>query len=67
MADKGEILFPSINDNDCVTKSKFDDVYGCRHSLSDGIMRATDLMIGGKRALLCGYEQYEETRTYLGQ
>merc|ERR1712146_41393 len=41
--------------NDCVTKSKFDNVYGCRHSLTDGIMRATDVMIGGKRALVCGY------------
>merc|ERR1711907_913903 len=41
--------------NDCVTKSKFDNVYGCRHSLPDGIMRATDVMIGGKRALICGY------------
>merc|ERR1711957_899205 len=55
MADKGELLFPSINVNDCVTKSKFDNVYGCRHSLPDGIMRATDVMIGGKRALICGY------------
>merc|ERR1711939_93986 len=44
-----------INVNDCVTKSKFDNVYGCRHSLTDGIMRATDVMIGGKRALVCGY------------
>merc|ERR550537_972950 len=55
MAAKGELLFPSINVNDCVTKSKFDNVYGCRHSLPDGIMRATDVMIGGKRALVCGY------------
>merc|ERR1712032_520014 len=55
MAAKGELLFPSININDCVTKSKFDNVYGCRHSLPDGIMRATDVMIGGKRALVCGY------------
>jgi adenosylhomocysteinase len=55
MADKGELLFPSINVNDCVTKSKFDNVYGCRHSLPDGIMRATDVMIGGKRALICGF------------
>merc|ERR1712184_66047 len=51
----GELLFPAINVNDCVTKSKFDNVYGCRHSLPDGIMRATDVMIGGKRALVCGY------------
>merc|ERR1712025_1055404 len=55
MAAKGELLFPAINVNDCVTKSKFDNVYGCRHSLPDGIMRATDVMIGGKRVLVCGY------------
>merc|ERR1712039_462211 len=55
MAKKGELLFPATNVNDCVTKSKFDNVYGCRHSLPDGIMRATDVMIGGKRALVCGY------------
>merc|ERR1712226_1677639 len=55
MAAKGELLFPAINVNDCVTKSKFDNVYGCRHSLPDGIMRATDVMIGGKRAVVCGY------------
>lgn len=55
MAKKGELLFPAINVNDCVTKSKFDNVYGCRHSLPDGIMRATDVMIGGKRALICGF------------
>merc|ERR1712051_549997 len=55
MAAKGELLFPAINVNDCVTKSKFDNVYGCRHSLPDGVMRATDVMIGGKRALVCGY------------
>ena len=55
MAAKGELLFPAINVNDCVTKSKFDNVYGCRHSLPDGIMRATDVMLGGKRALVCGY------------
>merc|ERR1712182_168887 len=50
MAAKGELLFPAINVNDCVTKSKFDNVYGCRHSLTDGIMRATDVMLGGKRS-----------------
>merc|ERR1740127_292785 len=55
MAKKGELLFPAINVNDCVTKSKFDNVYGCRHSLPDGLMRATDVMIGGKRTLVCGY------------
>merc|ERR1712012_29809 len=55
MVTKGELLFPAINVNDCVTKSKFDNVYGCRHSLPDGIMRATDVMIGGKRVLVCGY------------
>ena len=51
----GELLFPAINVNDCVTKSKFDNVYGCRHSTVDGIMRATDVMIAGKRALVCGF------------
>merc|ERR1712072_223710 len=55
MAAKGELLFPAINVNDCVTKSKFDNVYGCRHSLPDSIMRATDVMVGGKRALVAGY------------
>merc|ERR1719230_125043 len=55
MAAKGELLFPAINVNDCVTKSKFDNIYGCRHSLPDAIMRATDVMIGGKRAVVCGY------------
>jgi len=55
MAKKGELLFPAINVNDCVTKSKFDNVYGCRHSLPDGIMRATDVMLGGKRAMIMGY------------
>merc|ERR1712193_492699 len=55
MAAKGQLLVPAINVNDCVTKSKFDNVYGCRHSLPDGIMRATDVMIGGKRALICGF------------
>merc|ERR1712019_322808 len=55
MAAKGTLLFPAINVNDCVTKSKFDNVYGCRHSLPDGIMRATDVMIGGKRTLICGF------------
>merc|ERR1711976_685079 len=55
MAAKGELLFPAINVNDCVTKSKFDNVYGCRHSLPDSIMRATDVVIGGKRALIAGY------------
>merc|ERR1711981_692685 len=55
MVAKGELLMPAINVNDCVTKSKFDNIYGCRHSLPDGIMRATDVMIGGKRALICGY------------
>jgi len=55
MAKEGKLLFPSINVNDCVTKSKFDNVYGCRHSLPDGLMRATDVMIGGKRAIVCGF------------
>ncbi|MGH9293005.1 MAG: adenosylhomocysteinase [Acidimicrobiales bacterium] len=51
----GELLFPAINVNDSVTKSKFDNKYGCRHSLIDGISRATDVLIGGKVALVCGY------------
>jgi adenosylhomocysteinase len=51
----GELLFPAINVNDSVTKSKFDNKYGCRHSLVDGINRATDVMIGGKVAVVCGY------------
>lgn len=55
MADKGELLVRAINVNDCVTKSKFDNVYGCRHSLPDGIMRATDVMISGKKVVVCGY------------
>eukprot|EP01054_Gregarina_sp_Poly1_P007779 Gregarina_sp_Poly_1__7778@NODE_43_length_18077_cov_117_559078_g37_i0_p4_GENE_NODE_43_length_18077_cov_117_559078_g37_i0NODE_43_length_18077_cov_117_559078_g37_i0_p4_ORF_typecomplete_len481_score74_69AdoHcyase_NAD/PF00670_21/1_3e71AdoHcyase/PF05221_17/2_2e712Hacid_dh_C/PF02826_19/2e09AlaDh_PNT_C/PF01262_21/7e09IlvN/PF07991_12/3_7e06Shikimate_DH/PF01488_20/1_6e05THF_DHG_CYH_C/PF02882_19/0_00062Glu_dehyd_C/PF16912_5/0_00093NAD_binding_2/PF03446_15/9e03NAD_binding_2/PF03446_15/0_001NAD_binding_7/PF1 len=55
MAKSKTLLFPAINVNDCVTKSKFDNVYGCRHSLPDGIMRATDVMIGGKRVLICGF------------
>lgn len=55
MADTGTLLFPAINVNDCVTKSKFDNIYGCRHSLPDGIMRATDVMIGGKTVLIAGY------------
>jgi len=48
-------MFPAINVNDSVTKSKFDNIYGCRHSLVDGIMRATDVMISGKVAFVCGY------------
>ena len=55
MAKKGELLFPAINVNDSVTKSKFDNKYGCRHSLVDGINRATDVLIGGKVAVVCGY------------
>jgi adenosylhomocysteinase len=51
----GELLFPAINVNNSVTKSKFDNIYGCRHSLVDGINRATDVMIGGKVAVVCGY------------
>jgi adenosylhomocysteinase len=52
---EGTLLFPAINVNDSVTKSKFDNLYGCRHSLIDGINRATDVMIAGKAALICGY------------
>ena len=51
----GTLLFPAINVNDSVTKSKFDNLYGCRHSLIDGIKRATDVMLGGKLAVVCGY------------
>ncbi|MDH6139999.1 adenosylhomocysteinase, partial [Kitasatospora sp. GP30] len=51
----GKLLFPAINVNDSVTKSKFDNKYGCRHSLIDGINRATDVLIGGKVAVVCGY------------
>lgn len=54
-ADQGHLLFPAINVNDSVTKSKFDNRYGCRHSLIDGINRATDVLIGGKVAVVCGY------------
>jgi adenosylhomocysteinase len=55
MVEAGELLFPAINVNDSVTKSKFDNLYGCRHSLIDGINRATDVMIGGKVAVVCGF------------
>ena len=55
MFDQGQLLFPAINVNDSVTKSKFDNLYGCRHSLIDGINRATDVMLGGKVALVAGY------------
>jgi len=54
-AETGDLLFPAINVNDSVTKSKFDNLYGCRHSLVDGINRGTDVMIGGKVAVICGY------------
>ncbi len=55
LAETGDLLFPAINVNDSVTKSKFDNLYGCRHSLVDGINRGTDVMIGGKVAVICGY------------
>lgn len=55
MLERGELLVPAINVNDSVTKSKFDNVYGCRHSLIDGINRATDVMISGKIAMICGF------------
>ena len=55
MANAGRLLFPAINVNDSVTKSKFDNKYGCRHSLIDGIKRGTDVLIGGKVAVVCGY------------
>src|SRR2546428_1321244 len=55
MAKEGALLFPAINVNDSVTKSKFDNIYGCRHSLIDGLNRGTDVMLGGKVALVCGF------------
>jgi len=55
MEKEGSLLFPAINVNDSVTKSKFDNIYGCRHSLPDGLMRATDVMLGGKVAVICGF------------
>jgi adenosylhomocysteinase len=55
LAEQGQLLFPAINVNDSVTKSKFDNKYGCRHSLIDGINRGTDVLIGGKQAVICGY------------
>lgn len=55
MEKQGKLLFPAINVNDSVTKSKFDNLYGCEHSLPDGILRATDVMLAGKKALICGY------------
>jgi adenosylhomocysteinase len=55
MAQQGKLLVPAINVNDSVTKSKFDNLYGCRESLSDGIKRATDVMVAGKIAVVCGY------------
>ena len=55
LAEAGDLIFPAINVNDSVTKSKFDNIYGCRHSLVDGLNRATDVMLGGKVAVVCGY------------
>ncbi len=55
MMERGELLFPAINVNDSVTKSKFDNLYGCRESLADGIKRGTDVMVAGKTVLICGY------------
>src|SRR5438128_12350769 len=55
MMDAGTLLFPAINVNDSLTKSKFDNIYGCRHSLPDGLARATDVMLGGKVAVVCGF------------
>jgi len=55
MEKEQSLLFPAINVNDSVTKSKFDNLYGCKHSLPDGIMRATDVMMAGKKAVICGY------------
>ena len=55
MQKAGKLPFPAMNVNDSVTKSKFDNVYGCRHSAVDGIMRATDVMLAGKVAVVCGF------------
>jgi adenosylhomocysteinase len=55
MQEEGKLLFPAINVNDSVTKSKFDNIYGCRHSLIDGLNRASDVMLSGKLAVVCGY------------
>jgi len=55
MEERGELLFQAINVNDSVTKSKFDNIYGCRHSLVDGIKRALDVLVSGKVAMVCGY------------
>ena len=55
MAASGELLLRAINVNDSVTKQKFDNIYGCKHSLPDGLMRATDVMIAGKEVVVCGY------------
>lgn len=55
MLERGELLFPAINVNDSVTKSKFDNLYGCRESLADGIKRGTDIMVAGKTVMVCGY------------
>src|SRR5258705_12464768 len=55
MLEQGKLLVPAINVNDSVTKSKFDNLYGCRESLADGIKRATDVMVAGKVAVVCGY------------
>jgi adenosylhomocysteinase len=55
MMEKGELLFPAINVNNSVTKSKFDNLYGCRESLADGIKRGTDIMVAGKTVVVCGY------------
>lgn len=55
LMDANKLLCPCINVNDSVTKSKFDNVYGCKHSLLDGIYRATDVMVAGKKVLICGF------------
>ncbi len=69
MVERGELLFPAMNVNDSVTKSKFDNLYGCRHSLVDGICRATDVMLSGKLCVVCGYGDVGKgcTQSLLGQ
>ena len=65
MEKTNSLLFPAINVNDSVTKSKFDNLYGCKHSLPDGICRATDVMMAGKKAVICGYGKFAHFLGYL--
>src|SRR5207245_11692264 len=69
MMEAGTLLFPAINVNDSVTKSKFDNIYGCQHSVIDGLNRATDVMIAGKLTVVCGYGEVGQgcAQALLGQ